>query len=424
MEENESMQGKSLSKELKDQDKIKQAIQLAILNDKTSVSLEDGISTINLDIYKAINEDGKYIVSLAGNTVIAEATRTEGGVKFDYYNSQVKEKIPSQFDIDSARIRMAEEQRKELSIQKNVEQRKDVNKLDLSDKDKQTTLKRQIEEGGYAVKMDLDREFSSSENMRMFIKRAWGIDAQDAYRVPGPGNDPHNFKYIAKTTNANEPYKEIPLSTNREGRNNGQKIWLLEDGVLKEKTVDSLMIKGNYAIATDIPDSVMSGHTRTYLVSRTYKGRYLAVAAEEKSGVNRSSKTSDAQKGNMQRGKSLWEIEDVIESAMLAERIGVLVKDKKLTAEEVEMVKKLKVDRNMDDEEVIDTINAVSVLKEFGYNEKQIAKALETFKEIPKDKKIDEMIDKEEQREEKGSVKTIHDDHDEEERILGPKHMQ
>ena len=189
------------------------------------------------------------------------------------------------------------------------------------------------------------------------------------------------------------------------------------------------MMKGNYAIATDVPDNVVNGHTKTYLVSRTYNGRYLAVAAEEKKGVNRSQKTDKISKDSMQRSKSLWEIEDVIESAMLAEKVGALIKDNKLSTNEVEMVKELKIDRNMEDEEVVDTINAVSIMKEFGYDEAQIKKALDGLREIPKNKKIDDMIDEKEMKKEakehkeepKREEKTMHDDHDEEERIFGPR---
>ena len=46
MEENESKQGKDLAQEQKKQDKIKEAIKLALLNNKRKVSLDDGKSTI------------------------------------------------------------------------------------------------------------------------------------------------------------------------------------------------------------------------------------------------------------------------------------------------------------------------------------------------------------------------------------------
>ena len=57
MEEKESKQGKDLAQERKKQDKIKEAIELALLNNKGKVILDDGKSTIKLDLMK-INTDG------------------------------------------------------------------------------------------------------------------------------------------------------------------------------------------------------------------------------------------------------------------------------------------------------------------------------------------------------------------------------
>ena len=325
-------------------------------------------------------------------------------------------KIEVDVDFNNIRIneRSDEKRRKQRKIDASIKKHR-------VDKNDQEALRQEIEVGlkkGNVIKMDIDREFSSSENMDMFIKRAFKINPQEVYRVQG--DNPHDFKYIAKTGNSKEPYVEIPLSSHREGHNSRQKIWILENGQLREKTVDSLMLKGNYGIATDVPDNSTKDHTRTYLVSRTHNGRYLAIAAEEKSGVNRSLKRDDTAKDFSQRSKSLWEIEDIIESALLAERIGALIKDKKLSTKEVELVKELKIDNNMNDEEVIDTINAVSVLKKYGYNERQIQKVLKSFREIPDDKKVDKMIDGAE-RKEQSSAKTMSDGHEDEERILGPK---
>ena len=390
------------------------------IQEKIASAIRDKKEKVNVDLY---GEQVKINVRLLeGNS------EYEKQYEFEEENGKVfgiavekDEKIKVDVDFNKEKInihtRQDNERREERSDEKDAREH-------TVEKGDQGALTKEIEIGlrtGDVTKMDSDREFSSSENMRMFVKRAWGIDSKEIYRVKG--KDSHDFKYVAKTGNSKEPYKEINLSSFREGHNSRQNIWILENGELKEKTVDSIMMKGNYAIATDKPDNVLSDHTKTYLLSRTYNGRYLAVAAEEKAGPNRSLKRDDKEKDLTQRSKTKWEIEDVIESAMLAEKVGALINDKKLTTDEVEMVKELKIDRNMDDEEVIDTINAVSVMKEFGYDEKHIGKALEEFKDIPKNKKIDDMIDVEEMKKENNSnEKTMHDGYGDNERILGPKH--
>ena len=69
----------------------------------------------------------------------------------------------------------------------------------------------------------------------------------------------------------------------------------------------------------------------------------------------------------MARGRSVYELEDIIEAAKLAEQIYALNKDGKLTTREVEMVKKFKIDKNMDNKEVFDAVTLVAELKDMGY---------------------------------------------------------
>ncbi len=422
MEENESKQGKDLNQDMGKVDRIKEAIEIAILKNESTVLLEDGISKIKLDIYKIDKDDETYEVMFDEDTSIARVKKTEKGLVFDYYNSEVKERIPSSFNIDRARI--VEQNRREEILRKNIERGKDANDLKLEGKDRQTALREELNQklkSGHAKKMESDREFSTSENMRMFVKRAFGVDSQEIYRIQG--DDPHDFKYVAETGDSEEPLKVLDLSTDNEGRNSLQKIWIIENGEFKEKTVDSILMRGNYAIATDIPDSVGTGHTTTYLVSRTRDGKYLGIAAEEKNGSNRSLSRDSIEKDSMQRANTVWEIEDIIESAQLAEKIGVLIKDKKLSTKEVDAVKKLKIDGNMDDEEVIDAINAVSVLKEFGCNEDQIKKIIDRFREIP-NKDRDEFINqiKNKDKDATQNAKTIYDGAEHtHEHTMGPK---
>ena len=371
MENNSSKQEKNLAKDLKKEDKIKKAIELALLNNKSKVSLEDGKSVIDLQLMKIEADTDetsaeKFSVWIDEDTKMADVSRSKKGIKFDYYNSELAKKIPSNFDINKARIVIEEEQREDIRIKKGIEKGNDIENISSDKTKQQEAMTYQIERGlatGRVTEMEVNREFSESENMRMFVQRAWGISSQRIFRVPGKNT--YDFKYVAKTTSGK--YKEIPLSTRSEGRNSRQSIFVMDNGILKEKKVDSLLLRGNYGIATDLPESAASQNTKTYLVSRTPSGQYIAIAAGQKSGVNRNTSGDVLQKRMMARGRSVYELEDIIEAAKMAEQIYALNKDGKLTTKEVEMVKKFKVDRNMNDQEVFDSITLVAELKDMGY---------------------------------------------------------
>lgn len=436
MAENESRQGKNLAQDLKKEDKIKKAIELALLNDKREVVLDDGKSTIKLNLMRiktdpAEEDEESYSVWIDEDTKMADVSKSKKGLKWNYYNSDVAKKIPSTFDLKSARIIAEDEQRKNVQMKKTVDR---GNVLKTSNEtDKQKALKYQIESGlktGRATEMEINREFSESENMRMFIKRAWNISPTNIYRVQG--KDTHDFKYVARTTSGK--YQEIPLSTQSEGRNSSQSIFVMENGTLKEKKVDSLMLRGNYGIATDLPESVASQNTKTYLVSRTPRGQYIAIAAGQRYGVNRNTSGDESQKSMMARGRSVYELEDIIDAAKMAEQIYALNKDGKLTTREVEMVKKFKIDKNMDDKEVFNAVTLVADLKDMGYecNEIKTILSARSKEEIMKlAKEVDDHS-----RESSGKTKqmnevnedirntdgkTLHDGHDGERLFLGEK---
>lgn len=438
MEEKESKQGKDLAQEQKKQDKIKEAIKLALLNNKRKVSLDDGRCTIKLDLMK-INTDGdeanaeRFSVWIDEDTKMADVSKSKNGIKFDYYNSELAKRIPSNFDIARARIVAEEEQREDIKMRKSIEKGNAPESISSDSTKQQKAMAYQIERGlatGKVTEMEVNREFSESENMRMFVKRAWGISSQRIFRVPG--KDTHDFKYVAKTTGGK--YKEIPLSTQSEGRNSSQSIFVMENGTLKEKKVDSLLLKGNYGIATDLPESVASQNTKTYLVSRTPSGQYIAIAAGQKSGVNRNTSGDVLQKSMMARGRSVYELENIIEAAGMAEQIYALNKDGKLTTREVEMVKKFKIDRNMDDKEVFDAVTLVADLKDMGYecneiktilsarNKEEIMKLAKEVDDHSRDSsgKTKKMNEVNEDIENTGE-KTLHDGHDGERLFPGEK---
>lgn len=438
MEENESKQGKDLAQEQKKQDKIKEAIKLALLNNKRKVSLDDGKSTINLELMK-IDTDGdeanaeRFSVWIDEDTKMADVSKSKKGIKFDYYNSELAKRIPSNFDIARARIVAEEEQREDIKMRKSIEKGNAPESISSDSTKQQEAMAYQIERGlatGKVTEMEVNREFSESENMRMFVKRAWGISPKDIYRVPGKKS--YDFKYVAKTTSGK--YQEIPLSTQSEGKNTRQSIFVMDNGVLKEKKVDSLLLKGRYGIATDLPESATSQNTKTYLVSRTPSGQYIAIAAGQKSGVNRNMSGDEIQKRMMARGRSVYELEDIIEATKLAEQIYALNKDGKLTTREVEMVKKFKIDRNMDDKEVFDAVTLVADLKDMGYECNEIktilsARSKEEIMKLAKEVddhsressgKTKQMNEVNEDIENTGG-KTLHDGHDGERLFPGEK---
>ena len=91
MENNSSKQEKNLAKDLKKEDKIKKAIELALLNNKSKVSLEDGKSVIDLQLMKIEADTDetsaeKFSVWIDEDTKMADVSRSKKGIKFDYYN--------------------------------------------------------------------------------------------------------------------------------------------------------------------------------------------------------------------------------------------------------------------------------------------------------------------------------------------------
>ena len=296
-----------------------------------------------------------------------------------------KKKIDIDLDEKKIHAKMDEYRRQEKKLEK------DIKNHTVDSKDS-NALQKEVEKGlknGNVTEMEADREISESENMRMFIKRAWRIDANKIYRVKG--KDPHDFKFVVKTNS--KKYQQIDLSTSREGRNTSQSIWLMEDGKLKEKKVDSLLLRGRYGIATDIPESVTSQNTRSYLVTREPGGRYIAIAASQKRGVQRNTTNDSLQKSYGARARSVYELGDIIDAAEIAEQIYAFNKDGKLTTREAEMVKEFKIDKNMDDKEIFDAVTLVVELKDMGYecNEmKRILSARDKDEILKLAKEVDE----------------------------------
>ena len=384
MAENESMQGKSLSQELSVQARIEEAIKNAIRENKEKIVLADGISLIVLEV-KMGNERDTYDVLLEGKNIVTAKKDSTGKISYQNYKLNIDDAFKGRLNIENLRVVQAKE-RAQREVIRQVEKEREPK--EVVPKDKQSdALRIEMEnkiKTGRAVKMEMDRETSSTENMRMFMKRAWRVSAQEVYRVQG--KDAHSFKYVAKTGNPEKPYEEINLSHRREGTNSMQQITVMENGQFKKRTVSSLLLKGNYGIATAIPTNVATGNKTTYLVARTPSGRYIGIAAGQKQGVNRNTSSDRIQKDFMSRENSVYDLEDVIAAAELGSKIYGLNNDGKLTAEEIELVRKLKDEKGMKDDEVIKTIKTVELLRKMGYDMNQIREMLENTKETPKNK--------------------------------------
>lgn len=382
MEENESRQEKNLAEELSFENKIKEAIKTAILQDKDTITLSDGRTIINLQVIREKQQDNIYNIRVGSKNLLVATRDRSGNINFSDFKLDL-EKFKKLFNTNKMQIMMSNEQREKARVEKEVEKGTPAEKTTNNKNMQQNAVNRVMEQKirtGQAKEMELDREFSETENMRMFIKRAFGVQAQNAYRVQG--KNIHDFKYVVKNSNG---YQTINLSSQNEGKNPTQKILVIEDGQIKKKDVDSLLIRGDYAIATDNPDGVLRDNTRTYLTRRTPEGDYIGIAAGQKQGVNRNTSGDKTQKDMMSRANSIYELDDIVEAAKLASKIFDLTKDGKLTTKEVEMVRRLRTDRGLSDQAIENVIDGVVALREMGLTCEQIKEVAEKVKIEDKD---------------------------------------
>lgn len=448
MEENESKQEKNLAKDLSFENKIKEAIKTAILQDKDTITLTDGRTIINIYVIKEKQQDNMYNIRVGNKNLLVATRDKSGNINFSDFKLDLG-KFKQLFNTHKMQIIMSNQQREEARVEKELEKGTPAEKTTSNESLQKKSVSKVMEEKiktGQAKEMEMDREFSDTENMRMFIKRAFGVSAQNVYRVQG--DDTHDFKYVAKNSNG---YQNIKLSSKNEGRNPTQKILLLEDGKIKEKDVDSILVRGNYAIVTDNPDGILRDNTRTYLTRRTPEGDYIGIAAAQKQGVNRNTSGDKTQKDMMSRANSIYELDDIVEATKLASQIYDLTRDGKLTTREIEMVRKLRTDKGLSDQAIENVIDGVVALREMGLTCDQIKEVVQKVKIEDKDfaamatllndmgyefnspeeaiqvlseikSKEKEMLEKASEYGEQGdNEKSIHDGHDGE-RHFGPKH--
>ena len=331
---------------------IKEAIITAVLQGKDEVILDDGKTEIRIGLRQ---NEGNSLISIDAARFIKGQGIDDAGM------SELKQELNEYseiFELNKAKIYSK-------TIRMQEQKKKDSVKNELDKAIKQ----------GNATPLRLGREITEGEDTRMMFKRMFGQKFNELYRVRGKGT--HDFDYIGNTDSGK--YEKVNASTTREGNDPLQKIIIMrKDGTFEEKTVDNLMVRGKYAIATDIPDSVVSERMYTYICVRTPGEKYLAIEALDSRNNNASS--NELVKSNMTRARSVYEIEDVANAARLGEKINSLMWDGSLSAEEVELVKRLVVEQNLKEGEVIDFLNFVHDLKQLGLDTTQMKSILDSAK--------------------------------------------
>lgn len=376
MEENE----RDLAAFEKEIQKISEKINTAVLNGKDYITVEDGKSIIRVEIKKSLEEKNSYDIKFGGKKI---ATVKKG------------EKVPSD-KVKSEIVRY--QNRFNISkLGRNPTEKEKSNPKSLSLEEE---LKQAIAEGR-VEKLRFGREITSAgEDLSIIMKRMFGERAHEAYRVKDKG-DSHKFKYIGIGNDGK--YFEPSGSRANEGTNAKQQCWIQNNnGSFEKKTVDDMMVFGKYVMATDI--NVTTDSTRTLIGQRTPRGEYILMPVLDNRISNASSNSYI--KDNLARGNSIWEIDDIILAAELGEKIRGTKRDGKLSANEVEFIRKLKKEGVTDEKvrNIVDAILIIGDLKEQELNDvsiKELLNSLElTTKELEElkredfsDKEIKEVMD-------------------------------
>lgn len=292
------------------------------------------------------------------------------------------------FDIQAAHRYLDEKRMEKNNLNRRIKREQINSKEDSSDSLK-SYLDQKIKDGK-AQPIELFREVTHSRNVNQMLKGKFKEDFIQLYRVKGKDN--HDYKFIGKTRSGK--WKELDFLTKRhEGRNSLQKLWVMKNGELKEITVDSLLLKGNYGLATDFTNNVVTQNTTTYVVQRLPNGQYLGIAAAQKSGVERTPKSDDFQKDAMSN-KSPIQMQSTVEAANAAQQIYAFIKDNKLTTEEVQLVKDLKREKNwLTDKEVGDIADTIISLKELGFKCDEIKNMMVKIKDADELEKIAKSVE-------------------------------
>ena len=359
MAENSSLSEKNLALDEKIAQKVVEDIEIARLNGKNQVTLGDGKSFIYINIQELPEQDRQEI-KFGGKTIGIVSK----GEKIP--NDKVKEEIrryQQEFDFNKAY--------KDLGRPITESEKNNPKSLELEQE-----LNEAIKEGR-AEKLREGREITASgEDISVLLKKMFGEKGHEIYRVRDK-NDSHKFEYIAKGNDGKD--FEPKGSRANEGTNARQMCWVQnKDGSFEKKTVDDMKVFGRYVIATDIADNTLTDDNRTLIGQRTPRGDYILMPALDYR-IGDTSNNSNV-KDNLARGNSVWEIDDVILAAELGNTIRGTKIDGKLSADEVEFIRKLKKE-GLDDQrirKIVDAALIVDELKDQGLNDASIKAILDT----------------------------------------------
>lgn len=325
MTENDAMEGKKLELAMFEQ-KVLEAIQIAEKQKQDKGTISNGALQFEIQIVKEgkkikVHAFGEEILTLEDNNFNYNIEGLENiqeklaeNPEFDYKQFG----LPDIEYLKELEKQREEEQRDEKDLSDDMEEKEDgYPEQDKEKKEKQDPEQQKLKEDSKNwQEMDLDREFTDSENFGEWIRGTLHAHPDRVYRRQ---KGPHDFEYIGEYDGE---YKPLELSSDLEGKNTTQQVYIVkEDGTLEIDEVDSLLLTkdGNYGIATKVPDGVSAEMTKSYSVTRTKDGKYLATQLIEKSGQNRDPKLPGKEIGDRYRN-SVYDVEEFIEQKEEVER--------------------------------------------------------------------------------------------------------
>lgn len=334
MAENDAMEGKDLALNEVIKEAFKQKMEADQKGEENFINpvLQIGGTTFELEV-KQDEKDNKYKMHILGVHILTLDENNE--LQFndgweEALSSRIKEcgDIISEQDgkdlienlkqmdkeIQKENEQKAEEQKDEKDLSEDMDEKEEDEPEKDEDKKKKPEQKEESEQEKMKrdsknwQEMDLDREFTDTDTLRKWVKDVLHESPEKVYRRQ---TGAHDFEYMAEI---NGEYKPLELSTDLEGKNTRQEVYILkEDGTLELDEVDSLLLTkdGTYGIATKVPDGVSTDMTKSFSVTRTKDGKYLATQLIEKSGQNRDPKLPGKEIGD--RTQSVYKKEDFIE---------------------------------------------------------------------------------------------------------------
>ena len=355
MAENESNEGKdfALNEVIKEAFKNKQEADKKQEETFLNPVLQIGETAVELDIKKD-DKDSLYKMHILGVHVLTLDENNE--LQFEQgweenLSSRIKEcsgmisekdgkdLIENLKQIDKELQKEREEQAKDeaqkdeedLSEDEEEKQEDEPEEEIEEDEEEKQGNKENIKNSKNWQEMDMDREFTDTDTLRKWTKDVLGESPKKLYRHQ---TGPHDFEYVGEYDDGE--YKTLNLSTDLEGKNTTQEVYILkEDGTVEKDEVDSLLLTkdGTYGIATKVPDSGSTDMTKSFSVTRTKDGRYVATQLIERNGQNRDPKLPGKEIGD--RTKSVYQKEEFLDQKDEMENSDMEIADDGITVEEI-----------------------------------------------------------------------------------------